>query len=59
VDSQDRVHLRRVQLGPMVGGRYVVLSGLRAGEVVIVEGQDRVQPNTSVQQLPWRDRSAG
>lgn len=59
VDSQDRVHLRRVQLGPIVGGRYVVLSGLRAGEVVIVEGQDRVQPNTPVKQLPWRDRSAG
>jgi multidrug efflux system membrane fusion protein len=59
VDSQDRVHLRRVQLGPIVGGRYVVLSGLRAGDVVIVEGQDRVQPNTPVKQIPWRDRSAG
>lgn len=59
VDSQDRVHRRRVQLGPIVDGRYVVLSGLRAGEVVIVEGQDRVQPNTPVKQLPWRDRSAG
>ncbi|OAN57660.1 efflux transporter periplasmic adaptor subunit [Sphingomonas sp. TDK1] len=59
VDSQDRVHLRRVQLGSMVGGRYLVLSGLRAGEVVIVEGQDRVQPNTPVKQIPWRDRGAG
>ncbi|MET3710860.1 multidrug efflux system membrane fusion protein [Sphingomonas trueperi] len=59
VDTQDRVHHRRVQLGPIVDGRYVVLSGLRAGEVVIVEGQDRVQPNTPVKQLPWRDGSAG
>jgi len=59
VDSQDRVHLRRVQLGPIVDGRYVVLSGLRTGEVVIVEGQDRVQPNTPVKQLRWRDRRAG
>lgn len=59
VDTQDRVHHRRVQLGPIVDGRYVVLSGLRAGEVVIVEGQDRVQPNTPVKQLPWRERSAG
>jgi len=55
VDSQDRVHVRRVQLGPIVAGRYVIVAGLRAGEVVIVEGQDRVQPNTPVQQRPWRD----
>jgi multidrug efflux system membrane fusion protein len=48
-----------VQLGPIVDGRYVVLSGLRTGEVVIVEGQDRVQPNTPVKQLRWRDRRAG
>ncbi len=59
LDSQDRVHLRRVELGPIVDGRYVVLFGLRAGEVLIVEGQDRVEPSTPVKQRPWRDRSAG
>lgn len=58
VDSQDRAHLRRVRLGPIVAGRYVVLSGLHPGEVVIVEGQDRVQPDTPVRQRPWRDRAA-
>lgn len=58
VDSQDRVRVRRVQLGPIVGGRYVVLAGLRAGEVVIVEGQDRVQPDTPVKQIPWQSGAA-
>ncbi|NNG50690.1 efflux RND transporter periplasmic adaptor subunit [Sphingomonas sanguinis] len=59
VDGQDRVHLRRVTLGPLVGSRYVIPSGLRAGETVIVEGQDRVQPGTPVKQRPWRGGAAG
>jgi multidrug efflux system membrane fusion protein len=59
VGGQDRVHLRRVTLGPLVHGRYVIRSGLRAGEVVIVEGQNRVQPGTPVKQRAWRDGAAG
>lgn len=54
VDAQNRVHLRAVRLGPIVQDRIVILSGLRAGEVVIVEGQDRVQPEMPVRQRPWR-----
>ena len=58
VGGQDRVHLRRVTLGPLVDGRYIIQSGLRAGETVIVEGQDRVQPGTPVNQRPWRGGAA-
>ncbi|CDO36739.1 MULTISPECIES: efflux RND transporter periplasmic adaptor subunit [Novosphingobium] len=59
VDSQDRVHVRRVQLGPLSDGRYVIQSGLRKGEIVIVEGQDRVQSGTPVRQRSWVGRKAG
>ena len=59
VDMQDRVHIRPVTLGPLTGGRYVVSAGLKAGDVVIVEGQDRVRPNTPVKQRPWRNRTVG
>ncbi len=59
VGGQDRVHVRRVTLGPLVDGRYVITAGLHAGEVVIVEGQDRVQPGTPVKQRPWRGGAAG
>ncbi len=59
VDPQDRVHVRPVTLGPLTGGRYVVSAGLKAGEVVIVEGQDRVQSNTPVRQRAWRDWTGG
>lgn len=56
VDRQDRVHARRVTPGDVVDGRYLILSGLRAGERVIVAGQDRVQPGTPVVPRPWRAR---
>ncbi|MFK4875163.1 efflux RND transporter periplasmic adaptor subunit [Novosphingobium sp. ZW T3_23] len=58
VDSQGRVHTRSVKVGDVVDGRYVVLSGIRAGETVVVVGQDRVQPNTPVKPLPWRGTAA-
>nr|WP_316628046.1 efflux RND transporter periplasmic adaptor subunit [uncultured Brevundimonas sp.] len=45
---------RPVQLGDVIEGQYVVLSGLRAGERVIVEGQDRVQPSQTVVAKPWK-----
>lgn len=56
VGQQDRVRIRSVTLGSIVNGQYVILSGLRRGERVIVEGQDRVQPNTPVNTQPWRKR---
>lgn len=58
VDSQGRVHTRTVKVGDVIDGRYVVLSGLRSGETVVVVGQDRIQPNTPVKPLPWRANTA-
>ncbi|MEJ2410329.1 MAG: efflux RND transporter periplasmic adaptor subunit [Novosphingobium sp.] len=52
VGQQKQVRVRPVTVGALVDGRYVILSGLRRGERVIVEGQDRVQPNTPVKPLP-------
>lgn len=56
VSQQDRVRVRPVTVGALVDGRYVILSGLKRGDRVIVEGQDRVQPNTPVKPLPWPAR---
>lgn len=54
VNSQGRVHDRVVEAGEVIGNRTVILSGLRAGETVIVVGQDRVQPGVPVKPQPWR-----
>lgn len=54
VDSQGRAHIREVTAGDVVDGRYVISTGLRAGEIVVVEGQDRIQPNVPVKPVAWR-----
>ena len=54
VDAQGRVKDRKVNVGDVVDGRYVVLSGLRAGETIVVVGRDRIQDNTPVNTRPWQ-----
>jgi multidrug efflux system membrane fusion protein len=48
VNSEDQVAPRVVQLGPLSGDRRVVLSGLAAGDRVIVGGAQRVRPGDRV-----------
>ncbi|WP_417457671.1 efflux RND transporter periplasmic adaptor subunit [Kordiimonas sp.] len=48
VNSDNIVEYREVKLGRSVGGGRVVLSGLEAGERVIVNGLQRVRPNIQV-----------
>jgi membrane fusion protein (multidrug efflux system) len=52
VDEEQRVQVRSVQLGQQVDHAYVVESGLRPGERVIVEGQQNVQPGAKVNAAP-------
>lgn len=54
VDGQGRVHLRPVTIATEIGGNAIISAGLRSGELVIVEGRDRVQPGTPVKPTPWR-----
>lgn len=48
LDDQQRVQIRQVALGPMFEHQYVIESGLRPGERVIVEGQQNLLPGTKV-----------
>jgi membrane fusion protein (multidrug efflux system) len=48
VDDDQRVEVRSVTLGPPIDHSFVVESGLRAGERVIVEGQQNIQPGARV-----------
>lgn len=43
---------RAVELGPLVGGKYLVKNGLRAGETIVVLGQDRVQSGQPLETSP-------
>ena len=48
VDSKNEVVLRSVTLGPQYKQSFVVQSGLSAGDRVIVEGTQKVQPGVKV-----------
>jgi membrane fusion protein (multidrug efflux system) len=49
VDGENRVKVRRVQLGAGREGEMELASGLEEGERVIVEGLQKVRPNQVVQ----------
>lgn len=54
VNPRHKVEFREVALGQQVSGQRVVLSGLRPGEQIIVDGLQRVQPGALVDPRPLR-----
>jgi membrane fusion protein (multidrug efflux system) len=48
VDAQNKVQVRTVRLGEKAENYYIVLDGLKAGERVIVEGQQKARPGSEV-----------
>lgn len=51
VDSENRVIQRRIISGPVIGTLWAVESGLAAGETVIVQGVQKVQPGQIVKTI--------
>lgn len=51
--DDGRMRLHTITIGAEIDGRVIVESGLRAGDLVMVEGQDRVQPGAQVKAMPW------
>jgi membrane fusion protein, multidrug efflux system len=48
VAGDGRAERRDVVLGDAIGRRLVVISGLKAGEVIVIRGQDRLQDGAPV-----------
>jgi membrane fusion protein (multidrug efflux system) len=48
IGADNTVQLRSVQLGPRYGEYYVALSGLKAGERIVVDGIQKVRPGMTV-----------
>jgi RND family efflux transporter MFP subunit len=48
VDREKRVGIRRVQTGPVTETMWAIESGLAPGELVIVQGVQKVQPGQTV-----------
>jgi membrane fusion protein (multidrug efflux system) len=52
VTSDNRVDLRQVQVGERTGTMWVIQKGLKAGERVVVQGQQGLKPGMEVQIKP-------
>lgn len=48
VVRDDIARIRPVELGAAMGGRFEVLNGLTEGELVVVRGNERLQPDAKV-----------
>jgi len=47
-----------VAVGPTVGQRVIITEGLQAGEMVVVEGFQKIRPGTPVIATPWANPAA-
>jgi len=53
VDAQGKVAPRPVKTDGAYGQKWIVSSGLKDGDTVIVEGLQKVKPGAPVKALPW------
>ena len=54
VSADGKVAPRQVKIGSAKGTQWVVLEGLKAGEQVMVDGFQKLQPGATVKPVPWQ-----
>ena len=59
VDAQGQVRQVPIDLGELVARRYRVVSGLSAGQQVVIEGIERLSPDAQVATRPWQPAANG
>ncbi len=57
VGADGKVGPRPVKVGGEQAGQWVVLEGLKAGELVMVDGFQKLRPGAVVKPVPWRPGS--
>ena len=57
VEDQNRVSMRRVKTGSVIGVNWAIESGLAAGEMVIVEGTQKAQPGQIVKTVTEKEHN--
>ncbi len=53
--DDNTVEQRQVEVGPALGGKLVINSGVKAGEKVLVDGLQKVQPGMTVDPKPFKE----
>jgi membrane fusion protein (multidrug efflux system) len=58
VAPDNKVTIKAVTLGPQFGDMWVVVSGLQAGDKVVVDGLQRIKTGMTVAPTPFKDTQA-
>jgi membrane fusion protein (multidrug efflux system) len=53
VSADGKVAPRQVKVGAAKGGDWLILEGLKPGEMVMVDGFQKLRPNAPVKPVPW------
>ncbi|MEO7336351.1 MAG: efflux RND transporter periplasmic adaptor subunit [Caldimonas sp.] len=59
VGADGKVMSRNVKIGSAINGQWVVLNGLKAGELVMVDGFQKLRGNAPVKPVPWQPAASG
>lgn len=54
LDGTHKASLKQIAVGDVVEHQYVVNGGLKAGDTVVIEGQERLQPGATAAPQPWK-----
>jgi RND family efflux transporter MFP subunit len=58
VDATNTVHLQSVKVGAQIGSNWIIASGLKSGDRVVVEGTQDVKEGTAVNPQPFADQAS-
>ena len=59
VAPDGKVAPRPVKIGSAIGGEWLVLEGLSAGDTVMVDGFQKLRSNAPVKPVPWKAAASG
>jgi len=59
VGQDGMVSTRAVKVGSAQGNQWLVLDGLKAGELVVVDGFQKLRGNAPVKPVPWQVNASG
>ena len=58
VDAEGKVSPRPVKVGTAQGGHWVILDGVKTGEMVMVDGFQKLRGDAPVKPVPWQPAGA-
>ena len=54
INAKGAADIRPIELGQQYEQFYIVSKGLKAGDKVVVEGVERIQPNQKLELATWK-----